>query len=102
MTQGFNIYSGNPGDANITIMSVDFETTALTAFGGPISPVATPPGLTDIAMDFGDLYVFATFDDFELPQLILYKSQPTETLLQVDSLPISEGIHYIEVDADDG
>ena len=49
-------------------------------------------------MDRADLFLFATFSS-EVSQLLLFKSQPTETLIQVDSLPIAPGVHHLDVNA---
>ena len=97
MTQGFNIYTGNPGDSTMTILDVDFATGFATPFPAGVSPVATPPGLTDLALDSGDLYLFATFSN-ATSQLVLFKSQPTNTVLQIGSVPIAAGAHHLEVD----
>ena len=55
-----------------------------------IAPIAPVEAMAVLELQLGGLIE---------PLLLLFKSQPTETLIQVDSLPIAPGVHHLDVNA---
>ena len=96
MTQGFNIYTGSNTDDSIRIGHVDFDAMGVIEAAAGISGVLLPDGFTDIELDNADLFAFTT-SSFELPQLTIFRSLPSETLRQEDALPLTPGVHHLEV-----
>ncbi len=98
MEQGFNLYTGSATDASITIGDVDFLTGEVNSFSAGVSPVAIQAGFSDLRVGDGDLFVFASFST-PSNELVVFRSQPTNSLLRVGSAPLAAGVHHIGVNA---